>query len=144
MNYFVTKRELLEEIEKAVNGIFTAIAKLFSEEDKRLNKRLRKMESEFLLLISILGQPSHQSRNKRSKKMEEPRAIRLFEEVLDEVVDYVLHSEDHELILLIDELEKSAKEEVKKKEKIKGKLREIFKEGMPILKEHEGEKKGKG
>ncbi len=76
--------------------------------------------------------------------MEEERAIRPFEEVLDAVVDYVLKCEDHELILLIDELEKSAKEEVEKKEIIKKKLRRIFKEGMPILKEQEGEKEGKG
>ena len=146
MSYFVTKDELLSEINKAVDAVFSAVARMSSEEDVKLNKRLRRMERDFLLLINIVGSDSHQKNNKkRSKKMEEePTAIRPFEEVLDAVVDYVLQSEDHELIILIDELEKSAKEEVEKKEIIKGKLKRIFKEGMPILKEHEGEKKGKG
>jgi len=145
MNYFVTKSELLEEIAKAVDAIFSAVARMFSEEDVRFNKRLKELEANFLLLINTVGRnKSHQSKNKHKgvKKMEEePRAVRPFDEVLDEVIDYILQSEDHDLIILVDELEKSAIEEAGNKEKIKGKLREIFKEGMPLLKEQEGEKK---
>lgn len=145
MNYFVTKDELLEEINKAVDAVFTAVARMFSEEDVRINRKLKALENNFLLLINTVGHKSHQKNNKKRRKdMEEERAIRPFEEVLEQVVDYVLSSEDHELIILIDELDKSAKEEVGKKEKIKGKLREIYKEGKALIKEQEGEKKGKG
>lgn len=144
MSYFVTKEELLSEIEKAVDAVFTAVARLFSDEDERFNRKLKALESNFLLLINTVGRKSQQKNNKKRRiKMEEERVIRPFEEVLEQVVEYVLSSEDHELIILIDELEKSAKDEVEKKEIIKGKLRRIFKEGMPILKEQEGEKKGK-
>lgn len=140
--YFVTKEELLSEIEKAVDAIFSAVARMFSEEDKRLNKRLKDLEANFLLLLNTVGYKSYQSKNKkRSKNMEEEeRAVRPFEEVLDEVVHYILQSEDHELILMIDELEKSAKQEVEKKEKIKQKLRQIFKKGKDFLKEQGIEK----
>lgn len=148
MSYFVSRGELLEEIAKAVDAVFSAVGRLFSDKDDEFNRKLKELESNFLLLINTVGQRSHQSKNmyglapvhhkKRSKKMEEePRAIRPFEEVLDEVVHNILESGDHELIILIDELEKSAKEEMELKEELKSKLRQIFKGGMPFLKKEE-------
>ena len=141
--YFVTKEELLEEIEKAVDAIFTAVARMFGEEDKKLAKKLKDLESNFLLLINTVGRDkSHQKNNKRRKNMEEePRAVRGFEEVLDDVIHYILDSGDHELIILIDELEESLKEEGEKKEIWKKKIRQIYKGGMEILKREEDEKK---
>jgi len=145
MSYFVTKKELLEEIEKAVDAVFSAVARMFSDEDERIKRKLKALENNFLLLINTVGRSgSHQyekNNKKRRKKMEEEKAIRPFEEVLEQVVEYVLSSEDHELIILIDELEKSAKDETEKKEKIKGKLREIFKKSRAFLKDVEEGKK---
>ena len=40
MNYFVTKKELLEEIEKTVDAVFSAVARMFSDEDERINRKL--------------------------------------------------------------------------------------------------------
>lgn len=153
MNYFVTK----DDLDKAVDAIFSAIARMFSEEDERFEKKLRKMESETLLLINTVGrnkshQPKnmygrkpvhHKSKNKRSKKMEEePRAIRPFDEVLADLIDYVLQSEDHDLILLSDELFESAKIEVERRETTTKRLREIIAKGKGFLKSQGfGEKK---
>lgn len=139
MNYFCTKNELLEEINKAVDAVFSAVAKMFGDEDNRLNERLKKMERDFLLLINTMGQQTHQSGNKRRNKMEEERATRSFEEVLDEVIDRILQSEDHDLIILVDELEKSAKEETEKKEIWKKKMRKSYRKAKELLQE-EGEK----
>ena len=144
MNYFLTE----DDLDKAVNAVFSAVAKLFSEKDEELKRKLKELEANFLLLINTLGQRSHQFENKHNKgvrKMEEePRAVRNFDEVLEDLIEYVLQSEDHDLILLADELHESAKVEIEKREKTTGKLREIFKTGRAFMREQEeGEKKEK-
>ena len=72
---------------------------------------------------------------------EEPRAIRPFDEVLADLLDYVLQAEDHDLIILSDELSESAKVEIEKREKTTSGLKEIFKESEVFLKAVEGAKK---
>lgn len=143
MSYFVSREELLDEINKAVDAVFSAVARMFSEEDKKFNRKLKELESNFLLLINTVGYKSYQKNKKRSRKMEEePRSTRPFEEVLDEIIHYIIQGEDHELILMVDELEKSAKEEGEKKEIWKKALRKSYKKTKDFLKEQEGEKKG--
>lgn len=149
MNYFVSKDELLFEVNKAVDAVFSAVARMFSDKDEELKGKLKALEANFLLLINTVGQRSHQpkerhglkpvTRNKNRRKNME----RKFEEILEDVVSRVMKSGDDELIILIDELDQSFKDEEEKKEKIKGKLREIFKKGKDFIKEQEGEKEAK-
>lgn len=142
MNYFVSREELLSEIAKAVDFVFTAVARKFSDEDEESNKKIKELRNEFLLLVNTVGQQSHQLRNRKGvKKMDEEKEKRPFEEILEDVVNHVLDSDDHELILLVDELDESFKEEAEKKERVKSKLREIFKRGKEFIKQEEGEKK---
>jgi len=144
MSYFLTD----DDLDKAVDAVFSAVARMFSEEDVRFNKKLKELENNFLLLINTVGRnKSHQSKNKQNKgveKMEEERAIRPFDEVLADLIDYVLQSEDHDLILLSDELFESAKIEIEKRETTTKKLRQIIAKGKRFLKEEgfeEDEKK---
>ncbi len=86
MSYFVSKDELLSEIGKAVDAIFSAISRLLSEEDKKLKERLRELEANFLLLINTVGHKAHQKNNKKGeRKMEEEKVIRPFDDVLAEL-----------------------------------------------------------
>ena len=113
------------------------------KKDKKLARKLKELEANFLLLINTVGNKSHQKNKKKERNMEEePRAVRPFEEVLNDVFDYILQSEDHDLILLVDELEKSAKEEEEKKEIWKKALRKSYKETKEFLKEQEEGEKG--
>lgn len=151
MSYFISKEELLSEIEKAVDAVFSAVGRMFSEEDVKLTKRLKELESNFLLLINTVGQQSHQlkrshglapvtSKNRR-KKMEEERTPRPFAEVLDDLIHLILESGDHETIILIDELEESLKNETEKKEVWKKALRKSYKKTKDLLKEQTKEDK---
>ena len=139
MSYFVSRDELLFEIAKAIDAVFSAVGRLFSDKDDEFNRKLKELESNFLLLINTVGRSeSHQLRKKkRSKKMSEKK----FEEILEDVVNHVMDSDDEELIILVDELEKSSKKFKEEKEKIEGKLDEILKRAEELLvKEKEGKK----
>lgn len=72
---------------------------------------------------------------------DEPRAIRPFDEVLDELFDYILQSEDHRLIILADELQKSAEEGEEKKEIWVKALRKSYRKAKELIKEED--EKGK-
>ena len=54
MSYFVSRGELLYEIEKAVDAIFKAVATCLSDEEKKFNTKLGVLREEFLLLIESI------------------------------------------------------------------------------------------
>lgn len=106
-DYFISRRELDEEREH----LFNAMAKCLSDLEKEL----------FLMIEAVLGQKSQTARNKNTgeKRMGEKRSV---EEILKELMDYVLKSDDEKLIILADELEESIKTFKEEKEKIQEKL----------------------
>lgn len=67
MNYFVSREELLSEIEKAVDAVFSAVARTFSDKDREFNKKLKELEIKFSLLINTVGQQSHQPKKKMKR-----------------------------------------------------------------------------
>lgn len=70
MSYFITK----DDLDKVVDGIFTAIGKLFSEKDEELKVKLKALEANFLLLINTMGQQSHQSKKALKEQEDEKGA----------------------------------------------------------------------
>lgn len=141
-NYFVTKRDLDEERDR----LFTTLAKMFSEKDKFLSKKLEELRNEFLLLIDTIGQQSYQlgksapsGRKRGAKRMSE----RPFEEILKELVDHIMNSNDERAIILIDELEQSAEKFKEGKKQMKLQLNRIHKKAEEFLKQQENEKKDK-
>jgi hypothetical protein len=141
MSYFVSREELLSEIEKSVDAIFSAVATCLFNEDKKFNEKLGVLREEFLLLIDAMGRrESHQLGNKlRRKQMEE----RTFEEILKELIDHILKGSDEEAIILVDELEKSADILKEEKEAIREKLKNIRTKAEEFLKEEGVEKEEK-
>lgn len=129
MNYFISKDELCSEIEKAVDGIFTAVG-----------RSLYELEHKFSLLINvgIAEKKSPAKIRKRGKTMEEKD----FEQILEKLMEHVLKGQDEELILMADDLQKSFQEFKEKKEKLKEKLNKIYRNGQDFIKEQGIEKKG--
>lgn len=140
MSYFVTKEELLSEIEKAVDGIFTAVGRMFSDEDKEFNKKLKELEIKFSLLINTVGYKSYQlKKENRRKHMSE----KTFEEILKELANHIMDSDDEKAIILIDELEQSVEKFKEEKERIKLQLNKIYKKTEAFMKQEGIEKKEK-
>ena len=147
MSYFVSRDELLFEINRAVDHIFSAVATCLSDEDKKFTKKFEELRNEFLLLINTVGRSeSHQLRKPAprtglfNKNRREKMSERKFEEILKEMIDHILKGNDEELIILVDELEKSADKLKKEKELGKGKLTTIQEKVKEFLKQEEKEK----
>lgn len=76
MNYFVDRDELLYEIAKAVDSIFTAIVKTRTERDNVLSKKLKDLRNEFLLILDAIGYESYPAKNKKGdKKMSKVKTL---------------------------------------------------------------------
>ena len=140
MSYFVSRGELLYEINKAVDAIFSAVATCLSDEDKKFNEKLGELRNEFLLLIDTVGQRSHQLNKNRRKQMEEKRG---FEEILKELIDHILKGSDEEAIILVDELEKSTEKLKGEQKQIREKLYNIRTKAEEFLKKEGIEKEEK-
>lgn len=131
MNYFLSDKDLKKALDKEREFLFSAIA-----------RALHELEHKFLILFDIGIIKSDPKIKKKEKNMEdEPRAIRPFYEVLDELFDYILQSEDHRLIILADELQKSAEEGEEKKEIWVKALRKSYRKAKELIKEED--EKGK-
>ena len=142
MSYFVSRGELLYEIEKAVDAIFKAVATCLSDEEKKFNTKLGVLREEFLLLIDAMGgSESHQLRKNKLRRNQ--MSERKFEEILKELIDHILKGNDEEAIILADELEKSAEGFKKEQVRIKEKLGKIQKKTEEFLKQEGIEKEEK-
>lgn len=144
MSYFVSRDELLWEIQRAVDNMFSAVSTCLSDEDKKFNRKFAELRNEFLLLINTMGQQSHQLRNKKRgvRKMEEKE--RKFEEILKELISHILKGNDEKLIILADELEQSTEKfKEEKYETIIRKLTEIREKTKAFLKQQEEDEKKK-
>lgn len=144
MSYFVSRDELLWEINRAVDHIFSAVATCLSDEDKKFTRKFEELRNEFLLLINIVGRSeSHQLKtgsNPVIKNRRKHMSERKFEEILKEMIDRILEGNDEKLIILVDELEKSADKLKKEKELITGKLTTIQEKVKTFLKQEQEEK----
>jgi len=51
MSYFISK----DDLDKAIDAVFTAIAKMFTDKDKEINRKLKELETKLSLLINTVG-----------------------------------------------------------------------------------------
>lgn len=107
---------------------------------RAIAKCMSDLRKEILLILDSVGyKETHPE--KKTKIGVKRMSKRSFEEILEELVKHIMASEDEEAIVLVDELEESAKKFIAEKERLKGKLDEILKKAEELLPKDDSEEK---